>query len=172
MFLGILALLLLLLSLLSVRVLISVSSQSFLSSFTSCSAACFSSLSCIIFLRSFFSVRSSHFLLFSLFFSTNVRMVRFRSRRLGPHLPIHRPSGCILGKCVVLPISPICLSTLFLMLGMFCSALVALLSCMPMRCGVPCALLLRTNLLQTLLMCPLLSSLFACPLSILPIPPR
>ena len=51
MFLGILALLLLLLSLLSVRVIVSVPSQSFLYFFAACSAACFSSLSSILFLR-------------------------------------------------------------------------------------------------------------------------
>ena len=110
--------------------------------------------------------------LFLLFLSTNARMVRFRSRRRGPHWQVRRPSGCILGRCAVLPTSPLCLSALFLMLGMFCSALVTFLSCMPMRCGVPCALLLHTNLLQILLMCPKLSSLFACPLSILHIPRR
>ena len=123
------------------------------------------------FYRLFVCLSSSFSLSFRLG-STNVRMVRFRSRRLRPHLPERRPSGCILGICVVLPTSPLCLSTLFLVLGMLCSALVVLLSCMPMRCGVPCALLLHTNLLQILLRCPLLSSLFACPLSILHIPRR
>ena len=65
--------------------------------------------------------------LFLLFLSTNARMVRFRSRRRGPHWPVRLPFGCIRGRCAVLPTSPLCLSALFLVLGMFCSALVALL---------------------------------------------
>ena len=58
-------------------------------------------------------------------------MVRFRSCRLRPHLPVRRPSGRIPCRCVVLPTSLLCLPTRFLVLYMFCSVLLELSSCMP-----------------------------------------
>ena len=134
---------------------LSIPSQSVLPFFPSLSAACCSSLTCIRFLRPSFSALSSFrfslsLSLFLLFLFTNAQMVRFRSRHRGPYWPVRLPSGCIRGRCAVLPTSPLCLSALFLVLSMFCSARVARLSCMPMRCGVPWVLLLYESTSNTI----------------------